>query len=192
MKTPLHYFLLLGAFLLFSATNCKKDSSTTTTAEGAVIDKTTQKSIAGATARLIKVNSSFMGGSSLKVVSQMTVDATGKYSFTFTPDLDYSYQVGASANKYFTDEGDNHYIHTGKKNLILIPLQPEAYLKIHVKNASPYDGNDYIHINENGIETFYGMNVDTSVTLLENGNTVVTKYGIYCPAFDTTLYNINY
>ena len=169
MKTPLHYFLLLGAFLLFSATNCKKDSSTTTTAEGAVIDKTTQKSIAGATARLIKVNSSFMGGSSLKVVSQMTVDATGKYSFTFTPDLDYSYQVGASANKYFTDEGDNHYIHTGKKNSILIPLQPEAYLKLHIKNTQLFAADElslqeYFDIYGKPIYPFRGIQIDTIVS----------------------------
>ena len=177
--------------------------------DGKVQDATTFAGIAGATAYLQKVNPDCFSCQGSKIASA-TADADGKFQFNFTAEEDYRYSITAEAPKYF----NNFYtggliLDVGKKNHPLVGLQPEAYLKLYIKNTSPFDGNDVISINGGwnaSIPSFYGTSVDTFTMVRVNGNVNIAIYwsvtkndlrnlysdSIYCPVFDTTLYDINY
>ena len=201
---------LVPASLFLSVTGCKKDRLKITV-DGKVQDATTFAGIAGATAYLQKVNPDCFSCQGAAIAST-TADADGKFKFDFRAEEGYRYSITAEAPKYF----NNFYtggliLDVGKKNRPLVSLQPEAYLKLHIKNTQPFDINDIISINTPfypggpGI-TYYGNFIDTiavgkvygnfnnQFTYWVTKNAIQTKYSdsVYCPAFDTTFYNINY
>ena len=199
---------LLPACLFLSVTGCKKDRLKTTV-DGKVQDATTLAGIAGATAYLQKVNPDCFSCQGSKIAS-VTADADGKFQFDFTAEEGYRYSITAEAPKYF----NNFYtggliLDVGKKNHPLVGLQPEAYLKLHIKNTQPFDENDQVGINgewSGSPEQFYGTSVDTFTFRKVTGNGNISIYwgviknslttnnsdSVYCPAFDTAFYNINY
>ena len=173
-------------------------------------DATTFAGIAGATAYLQKVNPDCFSCQGAAIAST-TADADGKFKFDFTAEEGYRYSITAEALKYF----NNFYtggliLDVGKKTHPLVGLQPEAYLKLYIKNTASFDAADKIGVNGSfewgGGGPFYGSRVDTFAIGKVYGNRInkiywgVTKNNIqssysdsvYCPAFDTTLYNINY
>ena len=199
------FFAFFMACLLF--TTCNKDSSATSAA-GQVIDATTQNAVPNATVYIQKRNTNCFGCNA-GTFAIINADGSGNFSYSFNADKGYAYSVAAAANNYF----DNLYtggvgIDSYKSNNIKVPLQPKAWLKLHIKNATPYDFNDHIGIS--GVWgspiQLYGMNIDTVFSGPVNGNTTnsvnwgVIKNNItnnysglpYFTAFDTTLYNINY
>ena len=187
--------------------SCRKDNHTHVS--GTVLDATTNHPISGATVYLQQRDpnciSCFSPGSSGKATS----DANGKFVFDFTADPNYSYSVAAEANKYFNDYSTGGIsISSGQTNNSVVTLRPIAYLKVHAKNTTPYDANDWISVNVilGGGVAFYGMIVDTTFTQWAYGNSAnnlvwfVKKNGVQhnfsanvaCTSFDTTTYNINY
>lgn len=101
----------------------------------------------------------------------------------------------------------------GAMNECNISLVKNAYLKVHIKNLTPYNASDYIYfwIGSNGIYgtgaySSYGMSVDTTVirTALpnyshrlywnstKNGITTNSNQDVYFPSGDTIYYSIFY
>lgn len=135
-------------------------------------------------------------------------DADGNFSFHYKADKDYSYSLGATANSYFEQSSGTIYVSNfaNNKNEKIL-LKPHAYLKLHLKSIAGFNGDDAIEVNViDHPLMFYGMQVDTIFTVKIFGNSsntvswgvkknnVVTDHlgSVYCPKFDTTLYNINY
>ncbi len=85
-------------------------------------------------------------------------------------------------------------------------MNPIAYLSIHFLNQAPSDINDELYINGTYTDPFVGEDVDSFLVLNVTGNFVfnlswfITEDGVttnyqdnlYCPAFDTTYYEILY
>ena len=109
---------------------CKKNRSHTS-AEGVVIDATTQARVAGARVYLLKTT-----GTSLYAfpsrVQHVNADALGKFSLSFEADENSQYDLQATAPTFF-DTPSNEYVglFKGDKNKKNVPLRPEGYLRGH-------------------------------------------------------------
>lgn len=98
-------------------------------------------------------------------------------------------------------------------NDILINSPPIGYLKINLKNINPYNEEDLFSImfrplpgDGNNLSYIQGSNIDRSLLYPQYGdkdieiiwqskknNIVTTRQDtVYCPAYDTITYNINY
>lgn len=209
MKKILSYFIIV--LFLFCVYQCQKDEKRTIV-EVTALDKTTNQVIPDARVILIADTfSTFMGPSYYAVVEEKYTDIAGKCHFDFIAKKSWTYYFVASAEHYY-DLGDPMGdIDNGKMNYVAIPFQPEAFLKVYVKNTQPYDIYDYISVNPFGTPgggggVYTGISVDTfSVARLWGNNTRDLNYwvkkngienhfttSIYCSAFDTTVYTINY
>jgi hypothetical protein len=139
MKTLKHPTLALIVLLLVG---CSKES-TTTQVKGFVADATNLNRLAGATVFLKKQNTSCFScqGSTIDVT---TADNNGNYSFDFEHEKGFTYSLTASHNNYWDILPGYFYIDKGEKNTKTLTMSPKAYLRVFIKNTSPYDGNDVI------------------------------------------------
>lgn len=202
--------IILFFCIALSISSCKKDESGPTKVSGRVLfeNNINNHTIGVSKVYLHQLDPSCFGcGAGIIDTFYSTTD--GSYNFTFNADKDYGYSVSASNNSCF----ENHNpisVNKGKKNNIDITLSPIAHLRLHIKNKYPENEADYINVSNTyfngGVYVFWGTNVDTSVIDIINGNRsnnviwFTEKNGvkknltstIYCPAFDTTEYTIEY
>ncbi len=200
-------------FALFAFVSCKKDKITHVT--GVVVDATRSLSgIDNAKVYLQAIKADFTCFSCLaQTVATYNADASGRFSFSFVGDEGYSYSVVGSAQNYYSNIGTGDYTSLDKeqKNMIEVELKPVAWLKLHVKNTSPFDAADEIDVDNTFVSggnggPLYGNAIDTVISGSVSGNSnvnivwFVTKNGIqttysstlFCSRFDTTSYTINY
>lgn len=134
-------FILVSIAFLASTVGCKKD----TTADVFVYEKGTNKPMVG-----IPVNFGYStsGVFSGQVVEQTkTTDAIGKVNFK-GKDKDKSYSVGfPNGVDYY---GDGTSLKQGENNRVFLEASPFAYVRVHAKNVTPYDNNDWINIGGGG------------------------------------------
>jgi hypothetical protein len=211
MRNELKLFIFFFSLITLGGSCCKKDNSHTTV-EGFVINETNNAAVADAVVMLMARNPACFSCAS-GVVQTYKADSKGKFSFEFEADKDLIYTVGANKQNYYANETGMD-INNGQKNKsIFVRLKPYGYLKIHIKNTQPIDDNDLIGFNSfcTPIE-FYGQNIDTTFLycrycgcpflgneyntiyywITKNGVKKVYSASVYCPAFDTTTYSINY
>lgn len=195
--------------ILFS---CSKDGGNIK-AEGTVVDKTTGNPVPEAMVYLRQIgrNLSLAGGMGGSTIASQKADANGKFSFVFDANYkDNIYEVQAVKENYYDDSNNEASVPSSGATDLKVPLQPYAYLKIHVINANPKDQFDYISVNNSfsggGGGPFVGKTIDSFAIGNVMGNRINTivwfvkrndletihKDSIYCPAFDTTLYEIKY
>lgn len=204
-------FIIFIIILSFFCAQCKKDE-VRTIVEVTALDKTTNHVIPNAKITLVaETYSTFMGPSYYAIVEEKYTNIAGKYTFDFKANNSWAYFLVATAEHYFNTDEHTGNIENGQMNYVAIPLQPEAFLKVNVKNTQPFDIYDLIYVDPYGTPsggggTFTGMNVDTFTIARVWGNTkeglywrvnknssnVVHKDSIFCPAFDTTAYTINF
>ena len=146
MKTLKHSILALITLLLIVA--CSKES-TNTQVKGFVADATNLNRLAGATVFLKKQKTSCFScqGSTIDVT---TADNNGNYSFDFEHEKGFTYSLTASHNNYWDILPGYFYIDKGEENTKILTMSPKAYLRVFIKNTSPYDGNDVIGYNTPG------------------------------------------
>lgn len=198
------------AIMCLVGTTCRKDKDLHTTIEGTVKDATTLAPIPNATILLLRKESECFS-CSYNLYKTFSADGNGKYFYEFTREKEYSYVAGARAQKYFDDDTQiNISIGKNKKDIL---LHPAAYLKLHIKNTQPVDIYDAIEFQSFAADyDFYGMAIDTTFLycrdfdckefgnqtntvqywVTKNGITTYYSASVYCPSFDTTMYNINY
>ncbi|MFH0894510.1 MAG: hypothetical protein V2A54_08740 [Bacteroidota bacterium] len=177
-----------------------------------VIDKTTNAPIENAHVFLISETSSgFLGPTYSNIMEEKQTDKIGQCTFDFTAYSHYSYYCVSSAEHYYKQEEERGSVVKGCMNYVALAMQPEAYLKVYVKNTQPYNIYDEILVGSFGTPSggggyYQGVNVDTfSIARLWGGitrelfyqvtkNNITNNYNIpvYCTTFDTTVYTINY
>ncbi len=126
------------------ATSCSKDKLTT--ASVTVHEKGTTNPAVG-----IPVNfgySSTGGVFSSQIIEQTEVtDANGRVNFK-AQDENKNYNVGfPNGADYF---GDGTSLQKGEDNTIFLNTFPFAYVRVHAKNTTPFDSNDWIHLGGGG------------------------------------------
>ncbi len=198
---------LAAVLILFTA--CRKETPNTSVS-GTVEESVSHTGIAYAKVRLLALETNCYSCVPSEVASY-DADASGAYSFEFSQQEGYVYEIRAKKEKYF-DSTTGVSITAGEKNTaVRIMLDAEAYLKLYVKNTSPFDGNDKIIITGDwsgglydnvydgtGIDTVVyktvraGSQVKVNWAVTKNSITAPYSAALNCSALDTTFYNINY
>ena len=201
MKKPAYISLLVIMVLLTGA--CRKITRNTEV-HGTVRDARTESIIPNAHVYLSgKVESAM--GSGYSTIAEAITGADGAFSFEFKAERDYMYAVSATAYNY---SGGFTVIDKFKNNKNeTISLDPHAWVRLHVKNTSPFDSNDFINIvNFDPAFGFYGTTVDTVVVgrvhggmnwnfqwyTTKNGVNTSSAATVFSPIFDTVNYDLNY
>jgi len=197
-------------YLFFLLLSCNKETILEQgTVRGTVRDKTTNEGISGATVYLLShiPTGGFGGGGGSTQINFTTSNTDGSFSFQLDYDSELAYTCAATHDLYF-DYGDEfpvpEEIKVGEN--VEVNLQPKAWLRVHCVNSEPFNDSDYFNVSWNSEGPFYGSTIDTTLLSIIEGNInihitwYVTKNSfansytqeIYCPAFDTTYYEIFY
>ncbi|MCW8899028.1 MAG: hypothetical protein OQJ96_11475 [Flavobacteriales bacterium] len=134
-------FTLVILVFLLGITSCKKESKTTSV-DVFVTEMGTNNPVSGAT---VNFSYSSSGGvfSGQVLEQQKTTDVNGRVSFKGQKEKEL-YQVKVlDGNDYFGETVNN--INEGHHRLFL-KISPYAYVRVHAKNVTPYDNNDWINI----------------------------------------------
>ena len=207
MKQFIEKFLFI--FLLIGA-SCNKETGPTFVS-GAVQDKTTFTGVDNANVGLFEYDGESAFGLSGTLLDEVYSDASGNFTFNFTARKGYSYYVQAIKEQYWNDQSNNVTFieNTGGETSAVVYLQPEGYLSIHILDLSPILNNyefrawpfsNFIQLDAGGLDTIisgtiFGNSNFTINWVLEDliSNTVYPDSEIiYCPAFDTTFYELFY
>lgn len=199
---------------------CKKDNNTIRV-EGTVSDATSGTALEGVKVVFSgsKITDGVFNAG-YQEIGTSTTDAAGLFTFDAAEERTSGYRFNLSKEGYFTisKEIPASDIVPGITYTPAFSITPIAWLKIRAFNLSPADSGDMITYGfttgamgcyeccDNTVHTEYGASVDTwikcrtngnsSITLtwdvLRNGNTESHHATIYCPAHDTTTYQIIY
>lgn len=139
-------FILVSIAFLVGIVGCKKESKFTS-ADVFVYEKGANKPMAGIPVNFgyTSSNGLFAGG---VLEQQKNTDANGKVSFK-GKDKDKSYSVKVPDGvDYF---GDATSLKQGENNRIFLEAGLFAYVRVHAKNVTPFDNNDWISISNGGL-----------------------------------------
>lgn len=209
---------LTVSLLLFVSCKKEKESIKVT---GTVIDSTQNAPLSGVEVELSAqvITSGTFSGSFTKLETAST-DGSGNFSMEHETVKAAAYKLKFSKTGYFTKETtisadviqnndpyDNTYY-----------AYPEAWIKIHIKNANPVNSMDYMYYKflsgaysctgccNTLLNKFYGTDVDSIQICKTRGGMEVeiqwnvqrgtssTQYSekIFCSPFDTTLFDLFY
>ena len=200
--------IIISIAIILIVSSCDNGSALLpyTIIEGKVLEYGTEEPIENAEVVLYEETSSGTFSTSDVPIDTILTDATGSYSFQYNG----RGQTGVKAfhDTYFPiSRVPYENIYYKQRNVENIILDPYALLELHIKNVNPFDGNDYVNVDDLIYEgPWYGMNVDTLVVKEVKGNHVndvywyVKKNGersnhhgqIYCKGHGITQYEIFY
>lgn len=161
------FALIVFQFLL----SCKKKDCNKVLEKGSVYDETTNKPIADATVILIANKSGCFSCSGGFVTKTIKTDKNGDFLMEFEGSSDYYYTMKAIKEKYYdsVEGGARDECSPDKRKKKLLYINPEAYLKLHIKNTQPFDESDsfllgfYTDLYGNSIERLIGVSIDSII-----------------------------
>ena len=140
------------------------------------------------------------GGSPYYVIDSMIANANGEFAFEFENTQGHSYSLFATKEQYIVGNTLTFVQYGNEKDVL---LDPEAFISLHVKNIAPSEPWDQFGVNGPYADSFNGDDVDTTIVFEVagnrnhvlvwslNGETASTDT-VFCPAFDTTYYELLY
>jgi len=146
----------------------------------------------------------FWGGSPSFFIDTTIADDNGKFSFAPEKNDDWGYSCMAEKELYFL--GDEYTADGDYALTVTAYLYPKAWLSVHIKNIMPFNESDKIAINGAFTISFVGIEVDTNILFILQGNfenyiywsvtknLITTTFGdtIFSPSFDSLFYEILY
>lgn len=218
MKYAGGFLFFLSVIMMM--TTCKKDNNTIRV-EGTITDATTAVALEGVKVVFSSSKiADGIYNSGYQEIGTTTTDANGIFGFETPEERTSGYRFNLSKEGYFTiaKEIPADDIKPGTTYTPAFSITPIAWLKLRAYNLSPADTNDVITYSfttgaigcfeccDNTVHTEYGANVDTWIKCKTNGNSSITltwdvtrngsteshHANIYCPAHDTTTYQIIY
>lgn len=199
-----NYTFLFISSLVFFLSSCFLNYTPEpyTGVSGIVRDKNTSECIANATVYLLE--SADFPGAGYYYKDSLITDMYGNFEFEFEKIIGYGYALLANKEHYIESTGLTFIQYGEIKDVLIIP---EAFLKVRIHNVNVYDPWDHININGLDFGPFSGNDVDTIVIQKVFGNQINSLYvflyddgendgsiahHIFCPAFDTTYYELLY
>ncbi|MFC2101273.1 carboxypeptidase-like regulatory domain-containing protein [Bacteroidota bacterium] len=220
MKKIFTLLFLLFIFILIYI-SCNKKHDDTISIAGTVFDPKINSYVQDATVSIL--SSRIEDGNynpNYQVITSTQTDAGGNFSFEFKEEKVIGYRIKISKNLYFDNTIDIQAddLSPGETYNPSYHIFPQGFIKLHVKNAIPFDNDDKIAynfsdgylncmdccgkdaINGDGMlyektticKTYGNQNVTISWTVRKNANTFSNNATIFCLAFDTVSYDINY
>ena len=206
-------FQFILFFFLFLFLSCNKDDNDLATVEGTVIEFGTNEPIEGATV-ILQLGSgatSLGGGANVSRRDTFITQADGNYLFTYkSEDFTYSNLVADHKDYFFNNPPDGIVCCNYQYDIV---MDPNAWIKLHVKNTMPVNMNDKIKYTgefERGIslplDEHFGADFNQYFVEPVRGNREIlitwwvtksnqeTKFEqkVICPARDTTLFEVFY
>lgn len=208
--------------LLIIVTSCNKDKQNAIHIEGKVFDPNSQAYVPGASVTIAasKLSSGGIYSSGYEDISTTLTDAVGIFIFDFQEDKFAGYQIRIVKGNYFNfiKELNTSEIEPGITFSPTYNLYPVAYIDLKIRNVVPYDSNDFVSYYfssgwlggfdccDNTIMQGHGIYFADSLFCKTRGNQFVTvtynvtKQGttllhtkvLFCNAFDTTHFDIDY
>ena len=220
MKNLFYFLVTISLFSTSFACNKKNDivpSTNQTIIEGRVIEKGSNKPVAGAKiifSECVAGDGTFSPSTCLDVEST-TTDVNGNFRFTKDADTADRYRIRAQKANYGAPVEVYQVAKAREKTTnIDFTLPAFAWIKFHVKNVKPLDDDDLIvapgYNGGNLKYRFYGRYVDTTYILggrgyignekiltdwfvyRANSNKQLFKDSVYCKPLDTVFYEIKY
>ena len=149
------YIIFALLLILIGLYSCRKYLLKRTTAKVYVTEKGSNKVVENASVALMEVDpGEFLGVPSYTLIENCMTDNNGYCEFEFKHDNSASYEVQAKHDSYYVNREKRSYkVEKGKNNEIDIPLQPEAWLKVYVKNVNPVGSGDRLYLGHFGAST---------------------------------------
>ena len=202
--------LTAAILIILTSFSCRKDTPMTDVS-GTIKAYGTESPIPNARVYLTDcISLGGLGGVDCGVTKDSTLsDTNGNYEFNFQADDGHFYWINVEAEGYYKGSSTTNVLEDRTSNLD-VTLDPEAWLKLHIKNINPVDESDFIRfscgLTEEDWTNEQGSNIDTIHTWYGRGNKEgeliwkTTKNGvteefrdtIYIPAHDTLEYEIFY
>ncbi len=206
--------------LFFSLTACRKDKNQIRVA-GHVYDPNTAVNVEGALVVFsAKKISSGVYNAGFEEIARTYTDAGGNFTFDSPEEYVSEYRFSVTKNGYFsstTDISSNDVV-AGEVYNAAIDFYPIGYIVLQTRNFVPHDSADFIAYSftsgyqncweccDNTVRYGYGEAFQDTLTCKTRGNQNVavtwnvTKNNLstqhnstlYCPAFDTVVFQINY
>lgn len=211
---------LMAASFILVMDACRKDRNSITV-RGTVFDPNTNANVEGALV-VLSANKITSGtySSGFEEIGRIQTAGDGNFEFNFEEEKAGSYRIYISKSGYFQhfEEISTEEINPETDYYSVFNFYPIGYIKLFVKNAIPFDGDDHIsysftsgHLNcseccSNSLHSASGMFVDDTMKCKTYGNQNVTitwnvnknnqmtlhSGSVYCHAFDTVEYHIFY
>ena len=222
MKRP-HIIILIAIGILVVTgfgISCKKEKDKINIS-GTVYDPNLNTFLANAhvTISASMISSGFYN-SNYTDIATTTTDANGVFTFEFEKQKSAGYRIFISKDNYFDNTIDinDADIVPGTPYTPAYNLYPVGYIKLHVKNSTPYDTSDAIRYSYTSgylacyeccsnmlikgygkyydvtskCKTYGNQNAIISWSIYKAGYDVAHSDSIFCTAFDTTYYEILY
>jgi 5-hydroxyisourate hydrolase-like protein (transthyretin family) len=205
MKTIITVICLLGGIYISS---CKK-TVFNRAAKGHIVDFTTGKGIAGAKVFLKRSKGQTLDPTNAVEQDTIYTGSDGNFDFHYKKYNNWSYEICASKEDYFFDPNlDYKTVEKDNNRSLELKLFPKAILNFDIKNSK---GGDFLNfgilVGRCSREEILGQGVFKTIPFEVIGNTItpfsyyiVDRNGqesivdtvIYCPAFQTTTFTIEY
>lgn len=207
MKKIYYFSSIIFLYTLF--VSCGKGFLGDARVDGIVKDKTTGEAIAGATVYLLESENDYclFCPTATFIIDSTTSDNEGCFEFKYDDQSGFTYSVNAIKEHYIDNQLQTYINSLGSGVDVEVLLDPEAFLKVRVHNVNTYDPWDYLSFSYTN-QSFYGNEIDTILIFQTYGNLenrlvwgvvndgdppVLNNYiHLYCPAFDTTYFEILY
>jgi hypothetical protein len=217
MRNQTFLSLLLLPVILLCCVSCKKGvEDIRTKVYGTLYDYYTGNPIAGAEVKVLSFDNQSPDYSD--TIKATTSNSNGEYEITFygRRDNNISYHLFIHKQPEGYLESDRQFeIRKKHSNLFNFNLKGNAYLKVHIKNQTPYNNDDLIQLwagifqaSQVGNFVGQGTNVDTNVLFSTKGtgsrfvwlggyitkNNIPKEFedSIYCNSLDTAYYSLLY
>jgi 5-hydroxyisourate hydrolase-like protein (transthyretin family) len=194
--------------IIFLTTSCGK-TVYNSRAQGHIIDATTGQPVAGAWVELTREKTAFLGRTTIETEAKTLTKEDGSFVIDYRRSRGWQYVVYSGKQDYFfspsSEQESLDFI--GNKNL-QIKLAPRAELVFDIRNTKGGSGIDFgtLHSRGGGGESL-GSGVFESYSYQIQGNIQIGIYyyiqdtfgnevkydtSIYCPAFESTTFRIDY
>jgi uncharacterized protein YxeA len=217
MKTKILFIITLLAIIILNFSSCKKGvEDIRTKVYGRITDYYSGQPITNAAVKIFTIDSRFEPFRYDTTNATLT-DDNGEYEITFHGRREDYINYGISISKQPEGYKINDFGGIKKKhsNQLDFSMRGNAYLKVHIKNVTPFDNNDKIDLDAiiffaSGVGNYvgHGIKIDTSVLFSTQGegnlymkldwfiikNSITKEYldSIYCTSMDTANYTLNY
>lgn len=191
-------------------TSCHKESRMQVS--GTVTDDLNQQRLGGVKVQIrkFKPNAHSTWDWQAEVVAESVTNADGSFELDYRPDDRYDYGVRAEHSAYSTNGSNLIVITEANAGSQAITLHPYGHLQLHFINTQPYNSQDTFWYTINGVNSlshYYGTTINTTtesqpvtgndtVSVLwhykKNYYTYHDSAKVYCPAYVTTTYTINF